>query len=109
MRDPSTTHGRAITSFYVARRQCVNLNILDQVYYKCNKHSKQEDSRMSKKSKNNNEWIYLPYVDKERKFIKKKLFRNTNINRSYKTKSTIEKNFLLPHNRNISTNIMRIA
>jgi hypothetical protein len=24
MRDPSTTHGRAITSFYVARRQCVN-------------------------------------------------------------------------------------
>jgi hypothetical protein len=24
MRDPPTTHGRAITSFYVARRQCVN-------------------------------------------------------------------------------------
>jgi hypothetical protein len=23
MRDPSTTHGRVITSFYVARRQCV--------------------------------------------------------------------------------------
>jgi hypothetical protein len=27
MRDPSTTHGRAITSFYVARRQCVNIKI----------------------------------------------------------------------------------
>jgi hypothetical protein len=27
MRDPSTTHGRAITSFYVARRQCVNIII----------------------------------------------------------------------------------
>jgi hypothetical protein len=25
MRDPSTTHGRAITSFYVARRQCVKI------------------------------------------------------------------------------------
>jgi hypothetical protein len=30
MRDPSTTHGRAITSFYVARRQCVNNNQLTQ-------------------------------------------------------------------------------
>jgi hypothetical protein len=28
MRDPSTTHGRAITSFYVARRQCVNYHNL---------------------------------------------------------------------------------
>jgi hypothetical protein len=28
MRDPSTTHGRAITSFYVARRQCVKFGTL---------------------------------------------------------------------------------
>jgi hypothetical protein len=27
MRDPLTTHGRAITSFYVARRQCVNIHM----------------------------------------------------------------------------------
>jgi hypothetical protein len=27
MRDPSTTHGRAITSFYVARRQCVKIKM----------------------------------------------------------------------------------
>jgi hypothetical protein len=30
MRDPSTTHGRAITSFYVARRQCVKRKSLIQ-------------------------------------------------------------------------------
>jgi hypothetical protein len=28
MRDPSTTHGRAITSFYVARRRCVNIPLM---------------------------------------------------------------------------------
>jgi hypothetical protein len=33
MRDPSTTHGRAITSFYVARRQCVNTETLQ--FYCC--------------------------------------------------------------------------
>lgn len=67
-----------------------NLNILDQVNYESNKHSKQEHSRMSKKNNNNHKRIFFTYVGKETKFITK-LFRSTNINRSYKTKNVIEK------------------
>jgi len=45
------------------------LNILDQVNYKSKKHSKQEESRMNKKSKNNNKWTSFTYVGKETKCI----------------------------------------
>jgi hypothetical protein len=41
-----------------------NLNILDQVDYKSNKHSIQEDGRMNKKITNNNKWISFSYVGK---------------------------------------------
>jgi hypothetical protein len=54
-----------------------------------NKRSKKVDST-NKKDTNNNKLISFIYVGKETKFITK-LFRNTNINVSYKTKNTKEK------------------
>jgi hypothetical protein len=79
MRDPSTTHGRAITSFYVARRQCVKSRAKQELRVAtstngpavCDRQTDRQTDRQNSTARNRvrvgawlSDWVFRAFSDR---------------------------------------------